>query len=397
MANFKYTALSVSGETVKGVVEAAEQFEAVAKIKQNCPIIVEIEEVGAVANAKVNMKKIDAKTLALMCNRFSMLLAVGLPIVKSVEMLATQIEDKYLSYTLKDIAKDVAMGKSLYSSFKSRKGVFPVTFLESVRSGEESGDLVNAFDRLSKYYDKTSKIKQKVISALTYPAFTIVVAIVVLVIIMVYGVPSFSRSFAQSGAEMPFITVAVIAVSNFFVHYGIFVLAIIAGIVIGLRLYSRTDKGAETFSAIILGLPIVGKIIQLSSASQFAHTMSMLLSSGMPIINCIDIAGKSVSNYIIRRDILKSAVDVEEGKSMGSCLAQSKYLPPMLIEMVSMGEQTGTMEKTLSAVGDFYDNEVDVHTTRALSVLEPAIICVLAVMVVIILLSVYLPMFSMYG
>ncbi|MBO5097051.1 MAG: type II secretion system F family protein, partial [Agathobacter sp.] len=184
MANFKYTALSVSGETVKGVVEAAEQFEAVAKIKQNCPIIVEIEEVGAVANAKVNLKKIDAKTLALMCNRFSMLLAVGLPIVKSVEMLATQIEDKYLSYTLKDIAKDVAMGKSLYSSFKSRKGVFPVTFLESVRSGEESGDLVNAFDRLSKYYDKTSKIKQKVISALTYPAFTIVVAIVVLVIIM---------------------------------------------------------------------------------------------------------------------------------------------------------------------------------------------------------------------
>ncbi|MBO5098062.1 MAG: type II secretion system F family protein, partial [Agathobacter sp.] len=196
---------------------------------------------------------------------------------------------------------------------------------------------------------------------------------------------------------MPFITVAVIAVSNFFVHYGIFVLAIIVGIVIGLRLYSRTDKGAETFSAIILGLPIVGKIIQLSSASQFAHTMAMLLSSGMPIINCIDIAGKSVSNYIIRRDILKSAVDVEEGKSMGSCLAQSKYLPPMLIEMVSMGEQTGTMEKTLSAVGNFYDNEVDVHTTRALSVLEPAIICVLAVMVVIILLSVYLPMFSMYG
>ena len=397
MANFKYTALSVSGETVKGVVEAAEQFEAVAKIKQNCPIIVEIEEVGAVANTKVNMKKIDAKTLALMCNRFSMLLAVGLPIVKSVEMLATQIEDKYLSYTLKDIAKDVAMGKSLYSSFKSRKGVFPVTFLESVRSGEESGDLVNAFDRLSKYYDKTSKITQKVISALTYPAFTIAVAIVVLVIIMVYGVPSFSRSFAQSGAEMPFITVAVIAVSNFFVHYGIFVLAIIAGIVIGLRLYSRTDKGAEFFGAFILGIPIIGKIVQLSSASQFAHTMSMLLSSGMPIINCIDIAGKSVSNYIIRRDILKSAVDVEEGKSMGSCLAQSKYLPPMLIEMVSMGEQTGTMEKTLSAVGDFYDNEVDVHTTRALSVLEPAIICVLAFLVVIILLSVYLPMFSMYG
>jgi type IV pilus assembly protein PilC len=191
--------------------------------------------------------------------------------------------------------------------------------------------------------------------------------------------------------------VAVIAVSTFFVHYGVFVLAVIAGIVLGLRIYSRTDKDAELFGAFILGIPIIGKIVQLSSASQFSHTMSMLLSSGMPIINCIDIAGKSISNYIIRRDILRSAVDVEEGKSMGSCLAQSKYLPPMLIEMVSMGEQTGTMEKTLSAVGDFYDNEVDVQTTRALSVLEPAIICVLAFLVVIILLSVYLPMFSMYG
>lgn len=397
MANYKYTALSASGETVNGVVEAAEQFEAVAKIKQNCPVIVEIEEVGSQENPNANLKKVDAKNLALMCNRFSMLLAVGLPIVKSVEMLASQIEDKYLSAILMDIAKDVAEGRGLYASFKAKKGVFPTTFLESLRSGEESGDLVNTFERLSVFYEKTSKIKQKVISALTYPAFTIIVAVVVLVVIMVVGVPAFSKTFEQQGTEMPFITLAVIGVSNFFIKYGIFVAAIIAALVVVGRLYARSEKGAAVFAKILLNMPIVGKIVQLSSASTFSHTMSMMLSSGMPIIRCIDIAGRSVGNYVMRRDIMTAALDVEEGKTMGSCLAKSKYLPSMLVEMVTMGEQTGTLEQTLSAVGDFYDNEVDVHTSRALSILEPAIICVLAVFVVIILFSVYLPMFAMYG
>ena len=398
MANYKYKAISKNGETVNGVVEAPDQLEAVAKIKQTCPVIEEIQEVkGQNKGLAPKIKKVSTKTLSLLCNRFSIILGVGLPIVQAVDMLAGQMEEKEVSQMLKEISKDVAMGRSLSSSFAARESVFPVTFLETVRSGEESGDLAKAFDRLHVYYDKASKTRQKVTGALVYPAFVMAVAVVVMIIIMVYAVTAFSKSFASLGTELPWITKFVIGLSDFVINSGMYVVFFIAAIVLACKLYARTEKGAELFAAIALGIPIIGKIIQLSAASQFAHTMSMMISAGMPILKCIDTAGKSVGNYVMRRDIIGSASGVEEGRTLGSCLAKSKYLPPMLVEMTTMGESTGTLESTLTAVGNFYDNEVEVSTAKALSVLEPTIICFLAVFVVIILFSVYLPMFSMYG
>ena len=247
------------------------------------------------------------------------------------------------------------------------------------------------------YYDKTNKTKQKVISSLTYPALTMVVGIIVMIIIMVVAVPSFTKTFERMGTEMPGITVFVIGMSNFFTNYGILMLFVIAAIVLACKVYQQTEKGAELFSSLALMLPIVGNIIQLNAASQFAHTMAMMLTSGMPILGCIETAGKSIGNYVMRRDILAAAGGVEEGKSLASCMEKSKYLPSMLVAMVAMGETTGTLETTLTAVAGFYDNEVDINTSRAVSVLEPAIIGVLAVFVVVVLFSVYLPMFSMYG
>ncbi len=398
MSDFKYKALSsANGELVSGVIEADDQFEAVAKIKQTCQIIVEIEEVhNPKAKKETKLRKISAKDLSLLCDRFSTLLAVGLPIVESVDMLARQVEDKAISEMLMDVSKDVSMGRSLYSSFVSKE-VFPVTFLESVRSGEESGDLERTFKRLSTYFERSSKTKQKVVGALTYPAITLAVALVVIVIIMVVAVPSFSKTFAEMGTEMPWITKMVIAMSNFFINYWIVLAVIIITLVLAVRFYMHTEKGAEQIAILLLKIPLIGKIVQLSGAGQFAHTMSMMISSGMPILNCIETAGRGVSNYVMRRDIVEVAKDVEEGKSLGVCLGKSKYLPPMLVEMTAMGESTGTLETTLEAVGNFYDNEVDLATSRAMSVLEPAIIAVLAVVVVMILFSVYLPMFSMYS
>lgn len=398
MANFKYTAISTDGEQVKGVIEATDQMTAVAKIKQTCPIIVDIEEVqGKEIGYKPRGKRIDPKLLSLMCDRFAIILGVGLPIVKAVDLLAGQMEDKALQGILGKVSKDVAMGRTLSSSFAAQKGYFPVTFIESVRSGEESGNLAETFRRMYAYYDKTNKTKQKVISSLTYPGITMVVGIIVMAIIMVVAVPSFTRTFERMGTEMPAITLMVIGISKFFTNYGILFLFGIAALILVGKLYQQTEKGAELFSSMALMMPIVGKIIQLNAASQFAHTMAMMLTSGMPILGCIETAGKSIGNYVMRRDILAAVSGVEGGKSLSACLEKSKYLPPMLVAMISMGETTGTLETTLSAVAGFYDNEVDIHTSRAVSVLEPAIIGVLAVFVVVVLFSVYLPMFSMYG
>lgn len=398
MANFKYKAISTGGENVNGVVEATDQMAAVAKIKQTCSVIIEIEEVqGPELEYKPRAKKIDVKLLSLMCDRFAIILGVGLPIVKAVDMLAGQMEDKALKGILKKVSKDVAMGRTLSSSFAAQNGYFPVTFVESVRSGEESGNLAETFRRMQAYYEKTSKTKQKVISSLTYPAITMVVGFIVMVIIMVVAVPSFTRTFEKMGTEMPGITKFVIGLSNFFINYGVILVFVISAVVLACKLYQRTEKGAELFSSLVLMIPLVGNIIQLNAASQFAHTMAMMLTSGMPILGCIETAGRSINNYVMRRDILAAAGGVEEGKSLSSCMEKSKFLPPMLVEMVAMGETTGTLETTLTAVAGYYDNEVDVNTSRAVSVLEPAIIAVLAVFVVVVLFSVYLPMFSMYG
>ena len=398
MGNFKYKAKSKSGEIITGVVDADDQFEAVAKIKQTCPVIIEIEEAsGSSRLVGPVLRRMSDKNLSLLCDRFTTLIHVGLPIVDCVNMLARQMEDKDISAILKDIGKDVAMGRSLYSSFAAKEGVFPTTFLESLKSGEESGDLDKTFARLKVYYDRLSKTKAKVISSLTYPALTMVVAFIVVIVIMVVAVPMFTATFEQMGTEMPAITLALVAMSNFLIKYGVYLLMALLAIILLLRGYMRTERGAETFAVLTLAIPILGKIVQLSAASQFAHTMSMMLSSGMPILSCLQTSGKGIGNYVMRRDILNAIEDVESGMSLGTCLGKSEYLPSMLVEMIVMGESTGTLETTLDAVGNFYDNEVDISTGRALSVLEPAIIAVLAAIVVFILFSVYLPMFSMYG
>lgn len=395
MANFKYKALSKNGEEIGGFIEAVDQMTAVAKIKQSCPVILEIKAVGQ-GEENQKIKKVDIQTLSLLCDRFSIILGVGVPIMKAVDMLAAQMEDKNVKAILNDVSKDVSMGRSLYASFADKGDAFPVTFLESVKAGEESGNLIRVFSRLKEFYEKTSKTKQKVTSSLMYPLFTMVVAVIVIIIVMVVAVPTFSKSFADMGTELPWVTKAVIAMSDFFIAYGIYLVFAIIALVIGIRTYSRTDTGAEAISIFTLAIPIVGNIVQLSAASQFAHTMSMMLASGMPILRCIETAGKSIGNYVMRRDILDASIAVEEGKSLGACLAQSKYLPQMLVEMTAMGESTGTLETTLEAVAVFYDNETEISTAKATGLLEPAIICVLAGVVCFVLLSVYLPMFGMY-
>lgn len=395
MANFKYTAYSSNGEKVNGVIEALTLTEAVKKVKETCPIVEEIKEVKD-KNVQ-RLQKVNIKELCLLCARFAIVLEVGLPIVQSVEMMAKQTEDANLRRILEEVQGDVAMGRSLSASFAVRGHCFPSTFVETIKSGEETGELAPAFKRLNSYYEKSNKTTQKVVGALTYPAIVMVVAVVVMAIIMVVAVPSFTKAFDSLGTELPWITRFVIGLSDWIKKYGLIVVVFVAAIVLGCKLYGKTEKGAVFFASTALKLPLVGKIIQLSGACQFAQTMSMMVMAGMPILRCIETAGRSVGNYVMRRDILETATGVQAGKTLGACLSKSRYLPAMLVEMTAIGESTGTLESTLETVGNYYDNETQVATAKALSFLEPAIIGVLAVFVVGILFSVYLPMFSMYG
>ncbi|MEG1918115.1 MAG: type II secretion system F family protein [Oscillospiraceae bacterium] len=398
MLTFKYKALSPDGVQVNGIVEANYEYEAIARIKETCPVLLTISEIrSADTRGKNTGGKISDKALALICSQFSIIMRAGLPIVRAVELIAEQTADRTLKQILKQVAQDVAGGFSLSQSFENNGPQLPTTFIETIRSGEEGGTLDTSFARLHTFYDRSAKLKGKVIGALTYPLFTCVVAVVVIIVIMVFAVPAFTGSFLDMGIEMPLPTRILIAVSNFFSHYILLMLALVAAGVLAYTFYNKTESGHLKISSWKLRVPLLGKIALMKSASEFANTMSTMLAAGLPIIRAVSVTGRAMSNYYIGTRLQGLVPELEDGHTLVGSMKKLPFLPELLVEMTGVGEETGTLESTLDVIGAYYDNETDTLSARVLSLMEPIIICVLAVVVCGILLAVYLPMFSLYG
>ncbi len=399
MKTFKYSALTRDGDPTNGIIEANNKDEAMAQLKGDGLVITAFEETGKSIdiNLALGGRKTQEKVLALICNQFSIILGSGIPIVRAVELVAAQTADKAMKKVLEEVVGDIAAGYSLADSFATHGKYLPNTFIETVRAGEESGNLETVFKRLHDYFDKRSKTKSKVISSMIYPAFVVAVAVIVVIIIMVFAVPMFTSTFEQLGTELPLITKMMIGTSNFFKKYILLIIVVIAAIVIALKFWSKAPRGEDFFGKLALKIPIFGRVNRMSGASQYASTMSIMLSAGLSVIKSIDVTGRSMNNFIMRRALLGTIPDLEAGKRLGLCIAKTEVFPELLVEMTAVGEETGSLESTLNVIGEYYDNEVEVATARALSVLEPAIIIFLAVFVVGVLLSVYLPLFSMYG
>lgn len=397
MASFRYEGLYSDGGTASGIVEAATQDDAVAIIRKTCGQVTMIKEIPKFVplEERIARAKVTSKSLALTCQQFGIILKAGLPLVQTVSLVASQTADKGMKRVLETIAENIREGWSLSQSIAEHGKTFPVTFRETIRAGEDSGDLASSFERMAKYYDRSAKTKAKAVSTLTYPAFVIFVAVVVVGIIMTFAVPSFTSTFESMGIELPLATRMLIGMSRFATEWGWLVALILVVTVIGCVAYSRTEAGALLFSKLALKLPIIGDVVQMAGASQFAHTMSAMLASGMQILGAIDVSGKAVSSKAMSHEILGCVPGVEAGRTLGGCLSETTWIPQMLVQMVGIGESSGSMESTLEVLADYYDNEVQVKSDRALTLLEPIIICFLAVFVVLILFAVYLPMFSM--
>ena len=396
MLTYKYKARSRNGAEIEGYVEALNQTDAISKIKESCSVVTEIREVRQKSTVTFE-RQIREKDLAILCSQFSIILGAGLPVVHAVDLIAKQTEHKTLKRILTAVANDVGNGHSLAASFADEGPSLPLTLIESIRSGEESGTLEIAFSRLHRYYDKSSKVAGKIKNAMIYPVFTIVVAVIVVAIIMGVAVPLFTESFTALDATLPLPTRALIAVSGFFAHWWWLVIVCIASIGIFYSLYRKKENGRLKTDEIKLKNPILGRLARMKAASQFANTMSTLLSAGVPIREAVRITGRVIDNYYIGSQVSHTITELERGYSLGAALGACKYLPELLIEMTAVGEQTGTLEATLDTIGTFYDNESDLAASRMLALMEPIIISALAVLVLLILLSVYLPMFTIYG
>ena len=400
MNTYKYEALSKSGVPITGVVRAMDKTDAVIQIKETCDVVTSLKEIVEEEDIleKLHKVKIKDKDLALLCKQFSIILTAGLPIIKTVELVSGQVEDKDLKKILRAVEDDVKSGYGLADSLALRGAEgLPMTFVETVRAGEQSGALDTTFERLSRFYDKKSKTRGKIVSALTYPAFVMVVAVVVIAIIMIFAVPVFTQTFLDLGIELPLPTRMLISMSNFFSNYTWLICIIALVLFLAYKFYKRTEQGRFNIDKFWLRLPIIGRVSLMNASSQFANTFSTMLSAGLPVIKALTITGKTMSNYYLGSGVMDAVAKVESGFDLGSSIKETHRFPDLLVEMINVGAQSGSIESTLNVVGEYYDNEVDTSTTKAVSMIEPIIICVLAVFVVFVLLAVYLPMFSMYG
>ena len=403
LVTYSYKALTADGSETRGVVQAVDEYAAVAQIRQKCPVITSITPVrtGGAASGLLNMElgspRVKTRSLALMCSQFAITLKSGMPIGRAMEMIARQTDDKKLRKILLDAAEDVQGGSTVAHAFEKYKEAFPLTFLETVRAGELSGTLDNSFARMHRYYENSAKNSEKVRAALTYPIFVVCVAVVVLIIIMVKVIPTLAQVFEGLGGELPLMTRMMIAMANFFAKWWMLLVIVVLAVVVAWKLFTKTERGMKLKGQIQLHLPVIGKINIMNGAAEFANTMSTMLASGLTLNNAVSVTAKVLDNYLLQEDVAGMISQIEQGKQLGDCMKNCAYFPGTLKEMCSVGEQTGELDQTLNVIGEYFTGETDRRIQQAISMLEPTLLILMAIFAGFLVISIYLPMFTMYN
>ena len=399
MKAYKYKAITKSGKEVGGVIEAYDEYEAIAQIKKDCDIITKIDAVPERKREGIDLNEptsIADNVLSLTASQFAILLKTGLPIEKTVGTVAQQSTDKYMKKIMSGVYKDVQAGYSLSQSLEAHGKKVPPTFIETIKAGEASASLPAAFDRLALYYDKRGKLKTKVKNALTYPAILIVLMIVVVIIVVNFAVPTVLGMF-NDPSTVPGPTRFLLNVYEFNKNWWWLMIIIIAALIVAYILYGKTEKGKMNLAKLALKLPVLGKINIMNAAAQFASTMATLITSGLSMRNSLGATARVIDNYAVGNRVDKYAVGVEEGKMLGQLMADDPYLPPLLVEMTAVGEESGSLEETLTTIGEYFDSEATIATNKAVSLLEPILTIILGIVVGFVVIALYLPMFTMYN
>jgi type IV pilus assembly protein PilC len=346
-------------------------------------------------------KKVKAKDLSIFTRQFSVMIDAGLPLVQCLEILAQQQENKYFQQILLQVRQDVEEGSTLSAAMARHPRVFDQLYSNMVEAGETGGILDLILQRLSTFIEKIVKLKRDVISALIYPVAVIVLAIAAVAVIMVVVIPQFQNIFLGllgPGEQLPLPTRIVVGISNFLAGWGgLAVLIAIIGTVVGIRFYYRTKGGRKVIDRILLKLPVFGKILQKIAVARFSRTLSTLLSSGVPILQSLDITARTAGNIVIEEAIISVRNGVERGENFVDPLKATDVFPNMVAQMVGIGEQTGALDAMLGKIADFYEQEVDSAIANLLTLMEPILIGFLGITIGSIVVAMYLPLFTLIG
>ena len=346
-------------------------------------------------------KKVKSKELAIFTRQFSVMIDAGLPLVQCLDILSQQQQNKYFKQVLAQVRQDVEEGSTLANAMSRHPRVFDQLYSNMVEAGETGGILDLILQRLSTFIEKIVKLKRDVISALIYPAAVILLAIAAVAVIMVVVIPQFQNIFMGllgPGEPLPLPTRIVVGISNFLAGWGgLAILVVVIGTVVSLKFYYKTPRGRKQIDTLLLKMPIIGSIFLKIAVARFSRTLSTLLSSGVPILQSLDITARTAGNMVIEEAIVNIRTAVEQGKSFVEPLRAAEVFPHMVSQMVGIGEQTGALDAMLGKIADFYEQEVDAAIANLLTLIEPALIGFLGVTIGSIVVSMYLPMFSLIG
>lgn len=390
-----------SGKTVKGTVESGEltansKEELIIQLKKKNITPTLITEKKAEKKQLFGGGKVSDKDIVVFTRQFSTMIDAGLPLVQALDILSSQVESKTLAKVLKQIKDDVEAGSTYADALKKHPRVFSELYANMVAAGEAGGILDTILNRLAAYIEKSMKLKKKVKGAMVYPIVVTTVAIGAIAIIMVFVVPVFSKMFSQLGGTLPLPTQIVIKISNFLGGLGgLIVFGLIVGGVIALIQFRKTEKGKHTTDKILLKLPIFGVLINKVAVAKFTRTLGTLVSSGVPILDGLEITAKTSGNKVVEYAIMEVRKQVTGGKTLAEPLSKAQVFPPMVTHMISVGESTGALDSMLSKIADFYDDEVDAAVNNLTAMLEPMLMVFLGGSVGFIVVAMYLPIFKL--
>jgi len=396
MGMFEYTAKnSASGQILKGTLDVPTREEVIAFIRKNRMILVSVREAPTQVRMPVLRKGVSTRDIVIFTRQFATMINAGLPLVQSLSILSAQTENKTLKEITRTVVYDVEAGNTLADALRKHPKAFTDLYVNMVAAGEAGGILDTILLRLATFLEKNDALVRKVKGAMVYPGVIMSVAVLAVSVLLIFVIPTFSAMFASVNMTLPLPTRIVIGASHILLRFW---WLIIAAIVVGLfsfRSWYRTAAGRKTVDSAMLHAPVIGDLLRKSAVSRFTRTLGTLISSGVSILDGLEITAKTAGNRVIHDAVMQSRQSIAGGETIAGPLQASAVFPPMVISMIAVGEQTGGLDDMLTKIADFYDTEVDVAVGALLSLMEPIMIVVLGVIVGGMVVAMYLPIFDM--
>jgi type IV pilus assembly protein PilC len=391
MPNYTYVARTAQGEVRSATIEASSKDDAAAQLKRLRLTVVKLEEI----TKKKTSGKVSMRDIVIFTRQFSTMINSGLPLVQALDILSKQSENPVLQSVTRQVVFDVESGHTVADALAKHQNAFTDLYVNMVAAGEAGGILDTILLRLATFMEKNDALVRKVKGAMIYPGVIMSVAFGAIVVLLVFVIPTFQNMFASVGVALPLPTRIVIAMSDFLQGFWWAVLVAIGALVVSVQRYYTTTDGQLVIDRMLINAPVLGDMLRKSAVSRFTRTLGTLISSGVSILDGLEITAKTAGNRVVSDAIMESRASIAGGDTIAAPLAKSGVFPPMVISMISVGEQTGGLDEMLSKIADFYDDEVDAAVSGLLSLLEPVMIVFLGVVVGGMVVAMYLPIFDM--